>query len=286
MTKDPNKTPCLYTAEDGAVRCFEYLRHCSSCEAVHGCSQAWQGQVMGQGEARHYPLDKIEVLRVTNITYFAVEVVLQAMFLLTGAHVTAHSAARLMRFQGRRLGEPPQPLCNPKLLRHAEIIAMVVWWHFEVEELDPCTTDLSQALGQEADLDLFVEKETLLQLRRLATDSCVIPGDEKDGGETSQGGYIGTFHKMMMKWPLVHGPCYHPDCGAFLIMDGNQDVVAKMKAKKKTKQYKEARRPWRPLRNRWRKIDPEMQFATRVCRLLARAQSRRRAKMKNSRLRN
>jgi hypothetical protein len=240
MLKDPAKRPRLFTSSVGAMRCIEYTRCCSACGAIHGCSQAWKDGTMGVGnDARHYPLNEIEVLRVTELSFFEIDAVYHVLFYLSGAHVTAHAAARLMSPRGRGLGDPPDPLCNPQLLRHAELLVLVLWWLFEVGCEDPCKTNLASVLQTVDGLDRYIERETVLVLLRHDQSSGVVPSGAESQQSDNSEPHIGLFHKLMMKWAMTNPLCDHPDCGTGLIMDGNQDVVAKTKHNKRQKQSEE-----------------------------------------------
>lgn len=207
LLKDSSKTPRYYT-NSGAFSCIETVKSCCACGAIHHCSQAWSKD---QAVCYHYPLSQVDVIRVTNLTFINVDVVIRAIHLLADAHVSPHTAADLLRAgKERSVGSPPITVCSRKILRHSMLHYLCVWWNQVVEALPWDETNAESFLRSETALDEYLNEETLLIL------------------DDSEGKRIGRLHLAQMTWALQHQCVDHPDCKTGLIMDGNFDTVAKL----------------------------------------------------------
>ena len=79
-------------------------------------------------EMRHFPLSEVVVLKVTNLMYFELSVVTLAIFMFTIANVIPHSSVRVLKRQVHAIGDRPIPIYDPRRIRHAILIVLVVWW--------------------------------------------------------------------------------------------------------------------------------------------------------------
>ena len=79
-------------------------------------------------EMRHFPLSEVVVLKVTNLMYFELSGVTLAIFMFTNANVSPHSSVRVLKRQGHAIGDRPILIRDPRRIRHAMLIVLVVWW--------------------------------------------------------------------------------------------------------------------------------------------------------------
>jgi len=101
------------------------------------------------------------------------------------------------------------------------LVYLVEWWNQEVAGNEDKLTDAEHAdiLVDEDGLEEHITKETLAIL---------------DDGNMALQGAPERYHTLQMTWAENHRCLDHPDCQIGLIMDGNSDVVAKIKSSRKS----------------------------------------------------
>ena len=149
----------------GAYDVEEFPRRCGKCRAQHfaGYAKSTDGRVTA------FPMDMTDVLRLNRLTYICVKVVDHSIFGYFEAEVAMHTAVSMMASAyDRHLEDASKPFCSPKLLRHAVLVRLCVWWHERVMAKDARQMDLSSVFKNEVsthagDTPLCVRKRGVLR---------------------------------------------------------------------------------------------------------------------------
>ena len=105
----------------------------------------------GAGWTRHrVPNGRGRRAALSRRTYVCLGVVDQAIFGYFEAEVAFHSAVSTMASSyDRHLEDISKPFCSPKILRHALLVRLCVWWYERVMLKDPRHVDLSPVFKSE-----------------------------------------------------------------------------------------------------------------------------------------
>lgn len=98
-----------------------------------------------------FPIDDVEVLRLTHLTFMNKRVVEKAVDLFATVKVSAFGSS--YHLQRQKIEEAFIQNIEPRRLRHGMRVYNALWWSQRVGGEDPQSTDMHDVLSSEKNLD-------------------------------------------------------------------------------------------------------------------------------------